>query len=159
MPNPFELEFMQNAYLAGTVIAILAATVGFFVVLRGLSFAAHALAHIGFAGATGAVLIGAPPLVGLLAFTMLGAAVMGWLGERLRGRDVAIGIVLAFALGLGALFLTLYTRYATETFAILFGTILGVSRTDLLTTVSCRSVSSCSWQSRSVSPCRWSASC
>lgn len=134
VPSPFELEFMQNAYLAGTVIAILAATVGFFVVLRGLSFAAHALAHIGFAGATGAVLIGAPPLIGLLAFTMLGAAVMGWLGERLRGRDVAIGIVLAFALGLGALFLTLYTRYATETFAILFGTILGVSRTDLLTT-------------------------
>ena len=134
MPNPFDLEFMQNAYLAGSVIAILAAPVGFLVVLRGLSFAAHALAHIGFAGATGAVLIGAPPLLGLLAFTMLGAAVMGWLGERLRGRDVAIGIVLAFALGLGALFLTLYTRYATETFAILFGTILGVSRTDLLTT-------------------------
>src|SRR5437588_9460928 len=127
----FQYDFMQNALLVGTVVAVVAAAVGYFVVLRGLSFAAHALAHIGFAGATGAVLMGAPPLVGLLAFTMLGAAVMGWLGERLRGRDVAIGIVLAFALGLGALFLTLYTRFATETFAILFGTILGVSRTDL----------------------------
>src|SRR5437588_8879828 len=109
----FHYTFMQHAFEAGTIVAISAGVIGYFVVLRGLSFAAHALSHIGFAGATGGVLLGAPPLLGLLAFTMLGAAVMGWLGERLRGRDVAIGIVLAFALGLGALFLTLYPRYAT----------------------------------------------
>ncbi len=70
----------------------------------------------------------------MLVFTLVGAAVMGWLGERLRGRDVATGIVLTFALGLGALFLTLYAHYASVTFSILFGTILGVTRTKVLTT-------------------------
>lgn len=123
---------MQNAYAAGTIIAIVSAVVGFFVVLRGLSFAAHALSHIGFAGATGAVVLGTDPLVGLLAFTVVAGLAMGALGERLRGRDVAIGIVLAFALGLGALFLSLYTRYANQAYNILFGTILGVSQGDVL---------------------------
>src|SRR3954469_1239660 len=97
----FQYDFMQNALLVGTVVAVVAAAVGYFVVLRGLSFAAHALAHVGFAGAAGAVLLGLSPLVGLLAFTLGGGIAMGLLGERLRGRDVAIGIVLAFALGLG----------------------------------------------------------
>src|SRR5579884_2766002 len=123
---------MQNAYAAGTIIAIVSAVVGFFVVLRGLSFAAHALSHIGFAGATGAVVLGTDPLFGLLAFTIVAGLAMGALGERLRGRDVAIGIVLAFSLGLGALFLSLYTRYATQAYNILFGTILGVSLGDVL---------------------------
>src|SRR5579883_1188294 len=125
---------MQNAYAAGTIIAIVSAIVGFFVVLRGLSFAAHALSHIGFAGATGAVLLSVDPLFGLLTFTVASGLAMGLLGERVRGRDVAIGIVLAFALGMGALFLSLYTRYATQAYNILFGTILGVSREDLLAT-------------------------
>ena len=123
----FQYDFMQNALLVGTVVAVVAAVVGYFVVLRGLSFAAHALAHVGFAGAAGAVLLGVSPLVGLLVFTLGGGIAMGLLGERLRGRDVAIGIVLSFALGLGALFLSLNTRYATEAFSILFGTILGVA--------------------------------
>ena len=130
----FRYDFMQNALLVGTVVAVVAGAVGYFVVLRGLSFAAHALAHVGFAGAAGAVLLGLSPLVGLLAFTLGGGIAMGLLGERLRGRDVAIGIVLAFTLGLGALFLSLNTRYVTEAFSILFGTILGVSRSDVLVT-------------------------
>jgi len=129
--EPLQYDFMQNAYAAGTIIAIVSAVVGFFVVLRGLSFAAHALSHIGFAGATGAVLLSIDPLFGLLAFTVVSGLAMGLLGERVRGRDVAIGIVLAFALGLGALFLSLYTRYATQAYNILFGTILGVSTTDV----------------------------
>lgn len=133
--GPLGPDFMQNAYLVGTVVAIVAAAVGFFVVLRGLSFAGHALAHIGFSGAAGAILLGLDPLAGLLVFTLGGAAAMGALGERVRGRDVAIGIVLAFSLGLGALFLTLYTRYANEAFAILFGTILGVTRRDVVVTM------------------------
>ena len=129
--EPLQYDFMQNAYAAGTIIAIVSGIVGFFVVLRGLSFAAHALSHIGFAGATGAIVLGLDPLFGLLAFTILAGLGMGALGERFRGRDVAIGIVLAFSLGLGALFLSLYTRYATQAYNILFGTILGVSRTDV----------------------------
>lgn len=134
MPEPLTYEFMRNAYMVGTIVAVVASLVGYFVVLRGLSFAAHALSHIGFAGATGAVLLGLAPLDGLLAFSLVAALAMGVLGERLRGRDVAIGIVLAFSLGLGALFLTLYTGYAGETISILFGTIIGVSLQDVLAT-------------------------
>jgi zinc/manganese transport system permease protein len=132
--GPFGLDFMQNAYLAGTVVAVVAAAVGFFVVLRGLAFAGHALSHVGFTGAAGAILLGVHPLLGLLAFSLLAAGVMGALGERVHGRDVAIGIVLAFSLALGALFLSLYTRYANEAFAILFGTIVGVSHGEVLVT-------------------------
>lgn len=132
--GPFGLDFMQNAYLAGTVVAVVAAAVGFFVVLRGLAFAGHALSHVGFTGAAGAILLGVHPLFGLLAFSLLAAGVMGALGERVHGRDVAVGIVLAFSLALGALFLSLYTRYANEAFAILFGTIVGVSRGEVLVT-------------------------
>lgn len=135
IPEPLQYDFMQNAYAAGTIIAAVSAVIGFFVVLRGLSFAAHALAHIGFAGATGAVVVGVAPLIGLLAFTTGGGLAMGLMGKRLRGRDVAIGIVLAFSLGLGALFLSIYTRYATQAYSILFGTILGVSTNDVYITL------------------------
>jgi len=134
MFEPLQYDFMQNAYAAGTIIGIVVAVVGFFVVLRGLTFAGDALAHVGFAGAAGVILIGLPPIFGMFSLCVLGGVVMGLLGERVRGRDVAIGIVMAFALGLGALFLSLYTRYATEAFNILFGTILGVSHQDLLVT-------------------------
>jgi zinc/manganese transport system permease protein len=126
---------MVNAYLVGTIVSVLAGIVGFFVVTRGLSFAAHALSHVGFAGAAGAVLIGADPLMGLIVFCLGAALVMGLLGERLRGRDVAIGVVTAFSLGLGTLFLKLYTRYASEVISILFGTILGVSVQEVVITL------------------------
>lgn len=134
MFEPLTYDFMQNAYAAGTIIGIVVAVVGFFVVLRGLTFAGDALAHVGFTGSAAVILIGLPPIVGMFALCVLGGIVMGLLGERVRGRDVAIGIVMAFAMGLGALFLSLYTRYATQAFSILFGTILGVSREDLLAT-------------------------
>jgi zinc/manganese transport system permease protein len=126
-----QYDFMQNAFLAGTIVAVVASVVGYFVVLRHVTFAGHALSHIGFSGAAGAVLLGISPIWGLLAFTLLAALAMGLLGERLEGRDVAIGIVLAFALGLGILFLQLYTAYASEAFSILFGSIMGISRSDV----------------------------
>jgi zinc/manganese transport system permease protein len=122
----FDYDFMRTAFVAGGLVAVVAGAVGFFLVLRNLTFAGHALSHVGFAGATGAVLIGASPLWGLLAFTLVAAAVMGTLGERLRGRDVAVGIILALALGLGVLFLSFYTSHATQATAILFGNVLGV---------------------------------
>jgi zinc/manganese transport system permease protein len=135
MPEFLQWDFMQNAFLAGTIIAIVAGCVGYLVIMRHVAFAAHALSHIGFSGAAGAVLIGVDPLWGLVAFTVIAALAMGLLGERLEGRDIAIGIVLAFALGLGILFLQLYTAYASEAFSILFGTILGISRGTVLTTL------------------------
>ena len=129
-------QFMQHAFEAGTVVAIVAGVIGYFVVLRGLSFAGHALSHIGFAGATGAVVIGVSPLFGLLGFTVVAAGVMGALGTRVQERDATVGIVMAWTLGLGVLFLNLYTGYATEAYALLFGEILGISIRDVeITTV------------------------
>jgi zinc/manganese transport system permease protein len=119
-------EFMRNAYAAGTIVAVVAGLIGYFLVLRALAFAGHALSHIGFAGATGALVLHLNPIIGLLAFTGGAGAIMGALGQRLRGRDVVIGIVLAWMLGLGVLFLTLYKGYANEAFALLFGQILGI---------------------------------
>src|SRR5260370_18144308 len=118
---------MQDAYEAGTIGALSAGVIGYFVVLRGLSFAAHALSHIGFAGATGAVLLGAAPIVGLLAFTMSAGGVMGALGQRLRGPDVTIGLVMAWSLGLGLLFTPLYKVSASLSIGLLFGHIVGIT--------------------------------
>jgi zinc/manganese transport system permease protein len=123
--------FMVHAFQAGTVVAIVAGVIGYFVVVRGTSFAAHALSHIGFAGATGAVVLGVSPVFGLLAFTVGSGVTIGALGSRIRGRDVTIGIVLAWTLGLGVLFISLYTGYATEAYALLFGEILGISERDV----------------------------
>jgi zinc/manganese transport system permease protein len=128
-------DFMVHAFEAGTVVAIVAGSIGYFVVLRGSSFAAHALSHIGFAGAAGAVVIGLSPVVGLLAFTLGSGTAIGALGNRLRGRDMTIGIVLAWTLGLGVLFISLYRGYATEAYALLFGEILGISSRDVLVTL------------------------
>jgi zinc/manganese transport system permease protein len=127
----FQYDFMVHAFLAGTVVAIVAGVIGYFVVLRGTSFAAHALSHIGFAGATGAVVLGVSPVLGLLAFTVGSGVTIGALGSRIRGRDVTIGIVLAWTLGLGVLFISLSTGYATEAYALLFGEILGISERDV----------------------------
>lgn len=121
-------DFMRNAFMAGTIAAILAGIVGYFVVIRHLAFAGHALGHIGFAGATGAVLIGIMPILGQLCLTVLAAAGMGLFGERINKSDIAIGIMLAFSLGLGTLFLHFYTAYAGQATAILFGDLLGVSQ-------------------------------
>jgi zinc/manganese transport system permease protein len=128
-------QFMRNAFEVGAVVAVVAGVVGYFVVLRRTAFAAHALSHIGFAGAAGAVAIGVIPLWGLLAFCLSSGAVIGGLGQRLRDRDTVIGIVLAFALGLGALFISLYSGSSNEAISILFGEILGVSNGDLLLTL------------------------
>jgi len=135
MGDLFRYEFMVHAFEAGTIIAIVAGAIGYFVVLRGSAFAAHALSHIGFAGATGAVVLALNPIVGLLAFTLGAGVAIGALGNRLRGRDVTIGIVLAWTLGLGVLFISLYRGYATEAYALLFGEILGISSTDVVVTL------------------------
>jgi zinc/manganese transport system permease protein len=128
-------EFMRNAFMAGAVVSVVAGIVGYFVILRRTAFAAHALSHIGFAGAAGAVVLSVDPVWGLLVFCLGGAAVMGALGQRLRERDTVIGIVLAFMLGLGVLFIALYNGYSTEAYSILFGEILGISTGDVVLTV------------------------
>src|SRR5476651_2594159 len=99
----FDYDFMRTAFAAATIVALLAGPVGYFLVLRGQTFAGHALAHVGFTGATGAVLIGVSPLFGLVVLTVAAGIGMGLLGERLAQRDVAIGIVLTLSLGFGLL--------------------------------------------------------
>lgn len=131
----FHYDFMVHAFEAGTIVAVVAGAIGYFVVLRSSSFAAHALSHIGFAGATGAVVLAINPIFGLLAFTLGSGVAIGALGNRVRGRDVTIGIVLAWTLGLGVLFISLYTGYATEAYALLFGEILGISTNDVIVTI------------------------
>jgi zinc/manganese transport system permease protein len=131
----FEYDFMRTAFAASGVAAVLAGTVGFFLVLRGQTFAGHALSHAGFTGATGAVLFGFSPLAGLVGFTVMVGVGMGLFGEKLAQRDVAIGMMLSLALGLGLLFLHFYTAAATQAAALLFGNVLGVDESALLTLV------------------------
>lgn len=119
--------FMQHAFEAGSLIAIVAGVVGYFVVLRRSAFTAHAFSEIGFAGAAASILVNVQPIVGLLAGSILGGLGIAALGRRVSNRDTQIGIVLAFSLGLGLLFISLYTGYVTEAYSILFGEILGIS--------------------------------
>jgi zinc/manganese transport system permease protein len=130
-----DYDFMRNAFAAAGVAAIVSGLVGYFLVLRGQTFAGHALGHIGFAGATGAVLIGLTPVWGMVGFTVAAGIGMGLMGDRLSGRDVAIGVVLALALGFGLLFLHYYTAFAAQATALLFGNVLAVDRNMIATLV------------------------
>ncbi len=127
----FTYDFMRNAFVGGTFAAILAGAVGYFVIIRNLSFAAHALGHIGFAGASGALLVALAPITGQFIFTVFAAIGIGALGERISKSDMIIGIILSFCLGLGTLFLHLYNGYAGQASIILFGNLLGISHHDL----------------------------
>jgi len=129
----FDYDFMVNAFAAGGIVALVAGAVGFFLVLRGQTFAGHALSHVGFAGATGAVLIGLSPLAGLVGFTLLAGVGIGLIGDRISSRDVVIGMVLSLSLGFGLLFLHFYTSYASQATAVLFGNVLAVGRPTLWT--------------------------
>jgi zinc/manganese transport system permease protein len=130
-PTMFNYDFMVNAFAAAGIVAVVAGIVGFFLVMRGQSFAGHALSHVGFTGATGAVLIGISPIWGLIGFTLAAGIGMGALGEKLMGRDVAIGVILSLSLGFGLLFLHFFTTYATQMTALLFGNVLGVDASTL----------------------------
>jgi zinc/manganese transport system permease protein len=128
-------QFMVNAFEAGTIVAIIAGITGYFVVLRRSAFTAHAFSEIGFAGAAAAVLLNVAPIAGLLGGSIAGGLAIAALGRRATNRDTQIGIVLAFSLGMGLFFISLYTGYATEAYSILFGEILGVSRGQVLLTL------------------------
>ncbi len=122
----FSYDFVINALAAGGIVAVVAGFVGFFLVMRGQSFAGHALSHVGFAGATGAVLVGISPFWGLVALTLAAGIAIGLLGDKVSGRDVAIGMVLSLSLGLGLLFLHFYTAFATRATSLLFGNVFAV---------------------------------
>jgi zinc/manganese transport system permease protein len=127
----FGLSFVQHAALAVTLVALCAGPVGYFVVTRRQAFAAHAIGHVGFAGAAGAVLVGLPPVAGLVVFCLGAGILIGVGGANLDDRDAVVGVTLTGALGLGVLFISLYSGYANATYSILFGQVLGVSAGDL----------------------------
>jgi zinc/manganese transport system permease protein len=125
--------FMLNAWEAGSIVAVVAGVVGFFIVLRGSAFVAHALPNGAFAGAAGASLIGVNALLGLGSFSILGALLIAALGRRAR-HDIATALTIVLMLGLGALFLSMTTEYGPQIYALLFGEVLGVSTNELLPT-------------------------
>jgi zinc/manganese transport system permease protein len=128
---PVFSDFLLNTWITASIVAVVAGLVGFFVVLRGASFLAHALPHGAFAGAAGATLLGLDPLLGMGVFAVGGALAVSTLGRRGRN-DVVIALALVVMLASGALFLSLGTQYSAEVFALLFGQILGVSSAELV---------------------------
>ncbi|GAY74206.1 zinc ABC transporter, inner membrane permease protein ZnuB [Lentilactobacillus kosonis] len=104
----FNLEFMRNAYLAGTMIAIVSAIIGTFVVARNMSFMTHTLSEIGFAGASFGIFIGWPPLNGMLLFTAISSILVGQLSGRIESRrESVISAISGLFIGLGILFLSI----------------------------------------------------
>ncbi len=125
--------FMRNALIGGTLVALAAGLIGYFIVVRNTAFAAHALAHIGFPGATGAVLVGVPVTLGLGVFCIGGALVIGALGKKADDREIATGTVLAAATGLGLFFSSLATKSTSTVTNVLFGNLLAVTHAQLVT--------------------------
>jgi zinc/manganese transport system permease protein len=125
---------MVNAWIVASIVAVVSGMIGFFVVMRGSAFVAHAIPSGAFAGAAGAALVGVSTLLGLGVFSILGALGIGWLGRRGR-HDVATALALVFMLALGALFLSMTDQYAPEIYSLLFGEVLGISTTQLVPTI------------------------
>jgi len=124
-------HLMMNTWIAATIVAVIAGVTGFFAVLRGQSFAAHAIPNGAFAGAAGAGLLGLNVIWGLAVFAAGGALGIAALGRRAR-QDVVTALALVLMLGLGALFLSFSTEYAEVTYSLLFGEVFGVSPAVLL---------------------------
>jgi zinc/manganese transport system permease protein len=138
-----QFHFMQNAFVAGTLVALLAGAAGYFVVLRGQSFAAHMLSQVGFPGAAAGVLVHVSPVFGLIVFCVAAALGIGQFTARSgrnldaghRAESAAVGSILAFSIGLGLLFFRLYAGSAAGIYSFLFGTILGISDRDVQLTL------------------------
>ncbi len=122
---------MLNTWIAATAVAVIAGVTGFFAVLRGSTFAAHAIPNGAFAGAAGATLLGFNPLAGLAVFSVAGALGIAGLSRRARS-DVATALTFVMMLGIGALFVSWSTEYAQEAYALLFGEVFGVAQDEVL---------------------------
>ena len=122
---------MLNTWVAATAVAVIAGVTGFFAVLRGSTFAAHAIPNGAFAGAAGASLLGRNAFAGLAVFSVGGALGITGLSRRSRP-DVATALTFVMMLGIGALFVSWSTEYAQEAYALLFGEVFGVSTGEVL---------------------------
>jgi zinc/manganese transport system permease protein len=124
--------FLQHALIGGSLVAVAAGLLGYFVITRQNAFAAHALAHIGFPGATGAILIGVPVTLGLAVFCVGGGLLIGLFGRKVADREMATGTILALATALGVLFASLASANASTTTSVLFGNLLAISSDQLV---------------------------
>jgi zinc/manganese transport system permease protein len=127
--------FAQHALIAGALVAVTCGLIGPFVVTRGMAFAVHGTSELAFTGAAAGLLIDNNPIGGALVGALVVAAIIGALGVRERERDSAIGVILAFGLGVGVLLLGYYHGFATAATNILFGNIFGVSNDQLVALV------------------------
>jgi len=124
----FAHEFMRNALLASTGIAVAAGLAGYFLVLRGQVFAADALSHVAFTGGVAALAFGVNELFGLLVATVLAAVLLNSLSVASRAGDTEVGILFALILGLGVLFVSIYVSgHATSNSAGGVGVLFGLS--------------------------------
>jgi zinc/manganese transport system permease protein len=120
-------SFVRNALVAATLVAITAGLIGPLVTVRDLAFAVHGTAELAFTGAAAGLLVANDPFLGALLGSLVVATAIGFLGNHARERNSAIGVILAFGLGLGVYLLSLYRGFATAATNILFGQIFGVS--------------------------------
>ena len=127
----FEFQFMVNAFRAGTIVAVVAGAIGWFMVVRRQAFAGHTLALVGFPGAAGAVWLGISAVWGFFGFCVGAAVLIAWLrperGEGYSEESAGIGVVQAFALASGFLFVSLYRGFLNGINALLFGSFLGIT--------------------------------
>jgi zinc/manganese transport system permease protein len=132
----FAFPFMVNAFRAGTIVAVVAGVVGWFMVLRRQAFAGHTLAIVGFPGAAGAVWLGISATWGFFGFSVGAALLIAWLrparGEGSSAESAGIGVVQAFALACGFLFVSLYRGFLNGINALLFGSFLGITKGQVL---------------------------
>ena len=124
-------DFVQQALLAAALLALVAGLIGPLIVMRQMSFAVHGSSELSLTGAAFALLAGFNVGVGALVGCALAAVLFGILGQRARERDSAIGVVLAFGLGLAVLFIHLYPGRTGTSFALLTGQIVGVGYSGL----------------------------
>jgi zinc/manganese transport system permease protein len=120
------LALVSSSLIAGALLGIVGGLIGFFVMARDLPFAVHGISELSFAGAAGALLIGADVVTGSIVGSLIAALLIGLLGPRARERNSVIGVLMPFGLGLGILFLALYPGRSANRFGLLTGQVVSV---------------------------------
>jgi zinc/manganese transport system permease protein len=126
------LSLVTNSLVAGALLGIVGGLVGFFVMARDLPFAVHGISELSFAGAAGALLLGADVVVGSVVGSVVAALLIGLLGARARERNSVIGVLMPFGLGLGILFLAVYPGRSANRFGLLTGQVVSVDGPQVL---------------------------
>ncbi|HBR88243.1 MAG TPA: ABC transporter permease, partial [Microbacterium sp.] len=125
------LELVWNSVVAGAVLGLVGGLIGVFVIQRDMAFAVHGISELSFAGAAAFLLIGLDVVTGSIVGSLVAAALIGWLGARARDRNSIIGVLMPFGLGLGILFLSLYSGRSANRFSLLTGQIVSVQSDQL----------------------------